>query len=85
MLKLPKISINVNDKPMKFIIDTGTSVNLISETTYLQNFEKSFKPDTSKIFPYCQSEVGSHRKIYSEFKPSKQFHKVRTNCYQRKL
>lgn len=56
VLKLPRIFINVNNKPINFIIDTGTSVNLISETTYLQNFEESLRPDTSKIFPYCQSE-----------------------------
>lgn len=56
VLKLPRIFINVNNKPINFIIDTGTSVNLISETTYLQNFEESLRPDTSKIFPCCQSE-----------------------------
>lgn len=56
MLKLPKISIYVNNKPLNFIIDTGTSVNLISEMTYLQNFKEVLRPDTSKIFPYCQSQ-----------------------------
>lgn len=53
---LPRVTIEVNGIQLNFIIDTGTSVNLISERTFQRMFNEILVPDTIKIFPYCQTE-----------------------------
>lgn len=49
----PKANININGSNIKVIIDTGTSVNLISSTTYNQLWKKpTLTQDNTSIYSY---------------------------------
>lgn len=53
---VPTTSIQMNGQNVNFIIDTGSSVNLISESTFSQLNKQTLSVDTSKIYPYCSTE-----------------------------
>ena len=54
--KQPTVTIHLGDIPVSLIVDSGSSVNLISNDTFkrLQSINQSIKllPSKTKIFPY---------------------------------
>ncbi|KAJ3659377.1 hypothetical protein Zmor_011067 [Zophobas morio] len=57
-MKCPQVHVKLNGKVINFIVDTGSSVNLISSSTFKQFHQQSLQPDSSSILPYnCQQQL----------------------------
>ncbi|KAJ3666175.1 hypothetical protein Zmor_001628 [Zophobas morio] len=57
-MKCPQVHVKLNGKVINFIVDTGSSVNLISSSTFKEFHQQSLQPDSSSILPYnCQQQL----------------------------